>query len=123
MYCKDLFKVTEEMLIEMNVKFGHRKKILTVLKKLNIFESFLEDIHLTSHKEYLEELGFDSVFSIRGVKPEYAEKMQLSEEEMNRWIEKAATMVSSKVEDCLINRISLIFLNLTKMEARKKCSA
>ena len=93
MLCRDLFTINEQKLKDMNVKFGHRNKIIDILKKINILESFLDELGLSAHKKDLEDLGFNSIFSIFGVKPEFAERMKLSKEEMEKWTQKIASMV------------------------------
>lgn len=78
----------------MKLKFGHRKFLVDVLRRLDILSSFLEDAGLTSHKEELQEMGFETEWSILGVKAKHAEKMGLTEEEMQRWLEQKEKLVS-----------------------------
>ena len=55
---------------------------MDLIHRLDCLGAFLESIHLLSHKKHLLDLGFDSVWSLLGVKKEYAETMGLTEEEM-----------------------------------------
>ena len=77
----------------MGVKFGHRKYLIDLLRRLDILSSFLEDAGLSQHKEHLQKLGFDTEWSILGVVPSCAEQMGLTEEEMAKWMEMQAKMV------------------------------
>ena len=77
----------------MGLKFGHRKYLVDVLRRLDILSVFLDDAGLVTHKERLKKMGFDSEWSILGVLPEYADQMGLTQEEIDRWIEAQAKMV------------------------------
>lgn len=77
----------------MKLKFGHRKFLVDVLRRLDILSSFLEDAELTEHKEELQKMGFETEWSILGVNAEYAEKMGLTEAEMERWLEQQKKLV------------------------------
>ena len=63
----------------MKLKFGHRKRLMDLIHRLDCLGTFLESIHLLSHKKHLLDLGFDSVWSLLGVQREYAETMRLTE--------------------------------------------
>ena len=85
----------DEDLKNMGLKFGHRKYLVDVLRRLDILSTFLEDADLVDHKERLKKLGFDSEWSILGVLPEYADQMGLTQEEMTRWMKAQAKMVGA----------------------------
>ena len=70
----------------MKIKFGHRKKMIGEINKMNRFATFLKITDLESHKDELVQLGFKSMWSVLGVKREHAAKMNLTEEEMDRWL-------------------------------------
>ena len=81
----------------MNLKFGHRKRLMDLIHRLDCLGSFLEATHLLAHKKRLLELGFGSVWSLLGVKAEYAEKMELNEEEMAAFLKGLETLVGVEV--------------------------
>ena len=82
----------------MGMKFGHRKRLAEMLRQLDCLSTFLSEIGLESHKTQLKELGFESIWSILGVNPEYAERMGLTDEEMKRWIDHQKTLVRERLE-------------------------
>ncbi len=77
----------------MKLKFGHRKRLMDLIHRLDCLGTFLESIHLLSHKKHLLDLGFDSVWSLLGVKREYAETMRLTEEEMDAFLKGQEALV------------------------------
>lgn len=77
----------------MKLKFGHRKRLMDLIHRLDCLGTFLESIHLLSHKKHLLDLGFDSVWSLLGVKKEYAETMGLTEEEMDAFLKGQEALV------------------------------
>ena len=94
--CSDLFAVNEEDFKEMGMKFGHRKRLVEMLRLLDCLSTFLSEIGLEDHKAQLKQLGFESIWSILGVEPEYAETMHLTQEEMSRWMEHKKTLVGER---------------------------
>ena len=87
MICADILFLEEKDYKDMKIKFGHRKKMMGEISKLNRFANFLKTTGLESHKEELLQLGFKSMWSVLGVKREHAAKMNLTEEEMDRWLD------------------------------------
>ena len=86
MICADILFLEEKDYKEMKIKFGHRKKMIGDINKMNRFATFLKITDLESHKEELIQLGFRSMWSVLGVKREHATQMNLTEEEMDRWL-------------------------------------
>lgn len=60
--------------------------MMDLIHRMDDLEKFLEETNLLSHKKQLLELGFRVVWSLLGVKAEYAEKMGLNEEEMGAFL-------------------------------------
>lgn len=79
----------------MNLKFGHRKRMMDMIHRMDDLGKFLEKTNLLSHKKQLLELGFGVVWSLLGVKAEYAEKMGLNEEEMKAFLKGQETLVGA----------------------------
>lgn len=77
----------------MKIKLGHRKYLVNEIRCLDILSAFLKEADLLDHLNHLRELGFQTEWSILGVKEEYAPQMDLSEEEMKRWLEQQKKMV------------------------------
>lgn len=95
-YCHDLYSLSEEDFKSMGVKFGHRKRLVELLRNTDCLTQFLEKIELIDRAQQFRNLGFESIWSILGVKEEYREKMELTEEEMQRWLAEKERMVGVK---------------------------
>ena len=53
MICADILFLEEKDYKDMKIKFGHRKKMMGEISKLNRFANFLKTTGLESHKEEL----------------------------------------------------------------------
>lgn len=90
-----LMRLSEDDFRAMGVKFGHRKKLIEVLSKMDPLYAFLQEGRLMAHYETFKEMGFDNIWSLMGVQESHRERLGLSEEEMQQVLKSRDALVES----------------------------
>lgn len=90
-----LMRLSEDDFRAMGVKFGHRKKLIEVLSKMDPLYAFLQEGGLMAHYETFKEMGFDNIWSLMSIQESYRERLGLSEEEMQLVLKRRDALVES----------------------------
>ena len=90
-----LMRLSEDDFRAMGVKFGHRKKLIEVLSKMDPLYAFLQEGQLMAHYETFKEMGFDNIWSLMGIQESHRERLGLSEEEMQQVLKRRDALIES----------------------------
>lgn len=90
-----LMRLSEDDFRAMGVKFGHRKKLIEVLSKMDPLYAFLQEGGLMAHYETFKEMGFDNIWSLMSIQESHRERLGLSEEEMQLVLKRRDALVES----------------------------
>ena len=95
----DLLYATEENFKNMNVKFGHRKKMLKLLCLMDVLYNFLQKAGVIKSYPRMKDMGFDNVWCLLGITESCREKLEFTEEEMARVMEVREELEEEKKDE------------------------